>query len=60
VIAVAVRQNNMRDPLDRSSLVGDEGGVAGEERIDQNRKAGEIETKSGMAIPGDLHDGPCG
>jgi hypothetical protein len=59
VIAVAVREDNMRDPLDRGSLVGDEGGVAGEERIDQNRKAGEIETKSGMAIPGDLHDGPC-
>ena len=56
VIAVAMREHDMRDPLDRGRLVGDEGGIAGEERIDQNRLASEIETKSGVAIPGDLHD----
>ena len=58
MVAVAVGQHDMCHALDRGRLVGDESGIAGEERIDQNRLAGEIETKSGMAIPGDLHDGP--
>ena len=42
-------------PFDRRRLVGDEGRIAGEERIDQHRVAAEIEPESRMAVPGDLH-----
>ena len=37
-------------------LVGDEGGITGEERIDQHHVAGKVEAEGGMAEPGDLHD----
>jgi hypothetical protein len=50
----------MGDALDRRLPVRDEGGIAGEERIDQHGVAGEIESEGGVAEPGDLHDGhPC-
>jgi hypothetical protein len=55
VIAVAVREHDVRDILDSRRLVRREGRIAGEERIDQHRPAGEVEAEGGMAIPGDLH-----
>ena len=45
-----------RHALDRRRLVGDEGRIAGEERIDQHGLAAEIEPERRMAEPGDLHD----
>jgi hypothetical protein len=57
MIAVAVGQDDVGDALGRRLLVRDEGGIAGEERIDQHGVAGEIEPEGGVAEPGDLHDG---
>ena len=55
---MAVGEYDMTDALDGRGLVGDERGIAGEERVEQNRVPCEIKTESGVAIPGDLHDGP--
>jgi hypothetical protein len=54
---IAVGQHDMGDALDRRLPVRNEGGVSGEERIDQHGVAGEIEPEGGVAKPGDLHDG---
>src|SRR5262249_57742083 len=58
VVAMTMREHDMRDPFDRCPLVGIERRVAGEERIDQNGCALEIEPKGGVPVPGDLH-GAC-
>ena len=58
MIGMAVRQEDVAYALDRRVLVGDEGRVAGEERIDQHGHAVEIKAESGMSEPGDLH-GKC-
>src|SRR5262249_55258311 len=57
VILVAVREHDMGDALGGGRLVGHEGRIAGEERIDQHRRLAEVEAEGGMAIPGDLHGG---
>jgi hypothetical protein len=57
MIAVPVGQHDMRHALDRCGSVGDEGRIAGEKRIDQDRMAGKIQSKRGVTVPGDLHDG---
>jgi hypothetical protein len=57
VIAMAVDEHDVGHALDGRRFVGDEGGIAGEERIDQHGMARKIEPKRGMAEPGDLHDG---
>jgi hypothetical protein len=41
---------------DGGGLVGDEGRIALEERVDQHGVTGKIETKGGVPEPGDLHD----
>jgi len=57
MIAVAVGEHDMFDAFAGSCFVGDESGIAGEERIDQDRVAGKVEAKGGVTIPGDLHGG---
>ena len=57
VIAVAMGEHDVGHTFDRRRLVGDESGIAGEERIDQHGLPREIEPERGMAEPGDLHDG---
>jgi hypothetical protein len=56
VIEMAVREHDVLDALDRRGFVRNEGGIAGEERIDQDGVPGKIEPKSGVAKPGDVHD----
>jgi hypothetical protein len=58
VIEMAVREHDVFNALDRRGFVGNEGGIAGEERIDQEGVPGKIEAKSGVAKPGDVHDRP--
>jgi hypothetical protein len=53
---MAVREHDVLDTLDRRGFVLNEGGIAGEERIDQDGVPGKIEPKSGVAKPGDVHD----
>src|SRR5262249_8051840 len=57
VVAVAVREHDVGDALDRRRLVGDKGRVSGEERIDQHRVLAEVEAEGRVAVPGDLHVG---
>ena len=57
MIAVTVGQYDMGDTLGRCLLVRDEGGITGEERVDQHGVAREFEPEGGVAKPGDLHDG---
>src|SRR6516225_6427856 len=53
MIAVTVGQYDVGGTLGRCLLVRDEGGITGEERVDQHGVAGEIEPESGMAKPGE-------
>src|SRR6266496_2564736 len=55
MIAVAVGEHDLADALDRRGPVRDKGRIAGEERIDENGFAAEIEPECRMAVPGDLH-----
>ena len=57
MVAVAVSEHDVGHAFDGCGLVRDEGRIAGEERIDQDCLAGEVESKGGVAIPGDLHAG---
>jgi hypothetical protein len=52
-----VGEHDVGHALDGGRLVGHEGRIAGEERIDQHGLAGEVEPEGGMAVPRDLHDG---
>jgi len=56
MVAVPMREHDLRDALHGGSLVGHERRIAGEEGINQHRVAGKVEAKGGMAEPGDLHD----
>lgn len=56
VIEMAVREHDVLNALDRRGFVRNEGGVASEERIDQDGVTGKIEPKSGVAKPGNVHD----
>src|SRR6516165_759025 len=60
VIAVTVGQHDMVHAFNCRRLVGHAGWSASEKRIDPNCVAGKSQSKSGMAVSGDLHDGPSG
>src|SRR6516162_4356575 len=57
MIAVAMGEHDMFDAFTGGRFVGDESGITGKERIDQDRVAGKVEAKSGETVPGDLHGG---
>ena len=57
MVAMAMGEDDVGHAANRRRLIGHEGRVAGEERVDQYGLAGEVETESGMAVPGDLHGG---
>jgi hypothetical protein len=56
MVAMPVGDQDVGRPLDELVAVALEGGVAGEERIDQNALVGEVEAKGGVAEPGDPHE----
>jgi hypothetical protein len=53
---MTVGEHDVPNVLDRRGFVRNEGGITGEERIDQNRVSGKIEPKGGVAKPGNVHD----
>src|SRR5581483_12098936 len=55
MVAVAVSEQDMADALHRRCAIRHESRIAGEERVDQHGLAFEVETESGMPVPGDLH-----
>jgi hypothetical protein len=56
MIAMAVGEHDVSNALDRRGFVRNEGGIAREKRIDQDRVSDKIEPKGGVAKPGNVHD----
>ena len=57
VVAMTMGEQDMVDGFDRRRLVRGESRIAGEEGIDQDSLAVEVQAEGGMSVPGDLHGG---